>query len=57
MSEYVIEVPQEKENCTIWTRQMRVTAYCRVSTPYDEQQQSLENQIAHFTQYIKRNPF
>ena len=57
MSGYVIKIPQEEENRTIWSRQLRVAAYCRVSTPYEEQQQSLEKQIEYFTQYIKRNPF
>lgn len=57
MSGYVIEIPQEKENSAIWSRQLRVAAYCRVSTPYEEQQKSLEKQIEYFTQYIKRNPF
>ena len=57
MSGYVIKIPQEKENRTIWSRQLRVAAYCRVSTPYEEQQKSLEKQIKYFTQYIKRNPF
>ena len=56
MSGYVLEIPQETENSTIWSRQLRVAAYCRVSTSYEEQQQSLENQIGYFTQYIKRNP-
>ena len=45
MSGYVIEIPQEKENGSIWSQQLRVAAYCRVSTPYEEQQQSLEKQI------------
>ena len=44
MSGYVIEIPQEKENSTIWRQQLRVAAYCRVSTPYEEQHQSLEHQ-------------
>ena len=57
MSGYVIEIPQEQENSSIWSRQLRVAAYCRVSASYEEQQQSLENQIEYFTQYIKRNPF
>lgn len=57
MSGYVIKIPQENENSTIWHRQLRVAAYCRISTLYDEQQQSLEGQIEYFTQYIKRNPF
>ena len=45
MSGYVIEIPQEKENGSIWSQHLRVAAYCRVSTPYEEQQQSLEKQI------------
>ena len=57
MSGYVIEIPQEKENSTIWSRQLRVAAYCRVSTPYEGQQKSLGKQIEYFTQYIKKNPF
>lgn len=36
MSRYVIKIPQENENSTIWSRQLRVAAYCRISTPYDE---------------------
>ena len=55
MSGYVIEIPQEKENGSIWSQQLRVAAYCRVSTPYEEQQKSLEKQIEYFTRYIKRN--
>ena len=51
MSGYVIKIPQEEENRTIWSRQLRVAAYCRVSTPYEEQQKSLEKQIEYFTQY------
>ena len=49
MSGYVIEIPQEKENGSIWSQQLRVAAYCRVSTPYEEQQKSLEKQIEYFT--------
>ena len=45
MSGYVIEIPQEKENSTIWSQQLRVAAYCRVINPYEEKQQTLENQI------------
>ena len=48
MSGYVIEIPQEKENGSIWSRQLRVAAYCRVSTPYEEQQKSLEKQLEYF---------
>ena len=34
----------------------RVAAYCRVSTEKEEQEYSLESQIAHFTQLIHDNP-
>ena len=37
-------------------RQLRVAAYCRVSTRHEEQCHSLETQIAYYTDYIKRNP-
>lgn len=35
---------------------MRVAAYCRVSTNRYEQQESLQSQIAHYTEYINSNP-
>ena len=38
MSEYMIEISQEKEKDTIWSKQLRIAAYCRVSTAYNEQQ-------------------
>lgn len=34
---------------------LRVTAYCRVSTSTDEQQESLETQMRHYESYIKAN--
>ena len=36
-------------------RQLRVAAYCRVSTSHEEQYHSLGAQIAYYTDYIKRN--
>lgn len=33
MFEYVIEIPQTQVNEPIWSQQLRVAAYCRVSTP------------------------
>ena len=35
---------------------LRVAAYCRVSTDSDEQAGSYEAQVAHYTDYISRNP-
>lgn len=35
--------------------QIRVAAYCRVSTDSDEQASSYEVQIAHYTDFIKKN--
>ena len=34
----------------------RVAAYCRVSTDSDEQANSYEVQISHYTEFIKKNP-
>lgn len=36
--------------------QLRVAAYCRVSTDSDDQLASLETQISHYESYIKANP-
>ena len=35
---------------------LRVAAYCRVSTDSDEQATSYEAQVAHYTDYIRKNP-
>lgn len=40
---------QEKER-------LRVCAYCRVSTDHDDQEGSLDNQIAYYEESIKNNP-
>ena len=34
---------------------LKVTVYVRVSTDHEEQKSSLENQLVHFTNYIKSN--
>ncbi|MBP2028678.1 DNA invertase Pin-like site-specific DNA recombinase [Acetoanaerobium pronyense] len=34
----------------------RVAAYCRVSTDSDEQANSYEVQISHYTEFINKNP-
>ena len=57
MSGNVIEIPQSKRLAPIWVQQLRVAAYCRVSTGHEEQQNSLKNQIEFYTEYIQRNPY
>ena len=57
MSGNVIEIPQNKRLAPIWVQQLRVVAYCRVSTGHEEQQSSLKNQITFYTEYIQRNPY
>ena len=56
MSRKVIKIPQAKQNAPIETQQLRVAAYCRVSTRHEEQYHSLKAQISYYTNYIKRNP-
>ena len=56
MSGYVIEIPQENMDKNMLARQLRVAAYCRVSTTYEEQKHSLDAQIRYYTQYIQQNP-
>lgn len=57
MSKNVIEIPPSKGPKPIWCQQLRVAAYCRVSTAHEEQQNSLKNQIEFYTDYIQRNPY
>ena len=35
---------------------LKVAAYCRVSTDSEEQASSYEVQVAHYTQFIQKNP-
>lgn len=37
-------------------KNLRVAAYCRVSTDHEEQQTSYKTQIEYYTNYIKENP-
>ena len=46
------ETPQEQEK----KRQLRVAAYCRVSTDSEEQLSSYENQLAYYTEKIMKEP-
>ena len=57
MSGNVIEISQSKNLVPIWGQQLRVAAYCRVSTGHEEQQNSLKNQIEFYTEYIQQNPY
>ena len=36
-------------------KKLRVAAYCRVSTETEEQNSSYEVQVAHYTEFIKKN--
>ena len=56
MFQHVIEIPQTQENHPIWDQQLRVAADCRTSTNQEEQNSSLENQIAYYTAFIQSNP-
>ena len=56
MFQHVIEIPQTQEDQPIWDQQLRVAAYCRTSTNQEEQNSSLENQIAYYTAFIRSNP-
>ena len=56
MSKYVVKIPGDEDPGPIWEQQLRVAAYCRVSTERDEQQNSLVNQIEFYTDYIQQNP-
>lgn len=56
MFQHVIEIPQTQEDYPIWDQQLRVAAYCRTSTNQEEQNSSLENQIAYYTAFIQSNP-
>ena len=55
----VIKIPAKPETTrqAEARRQLRVAAYCRVSTDHEEQQSSLKNQIEFYTEYIQRNPY
>ena len=55
MSKYVIEFPQANQT-PFWEQNLRVAAYCRVSTKHEVQLGSLENQIQYYTEYIRNKP-
>ena len=45
----------ETQRIPVKGQQLRVAAYCRVSTKHEEQQQSLEAQIDYYTNYIQNH--
>ena len=53
MFQHVIEIPQTQEDHPIWNQQLRGATYCRTSTNQEEQNSSLENQIAYYTAFIQ----
>jgi DNA invertase Pin-like site-specific DNA recombinase len=56
MDIYNIANQMKAEHKTMFDIKMRVTFYARVSTTKEEQENSVENQIAFFTDMIKNNP-
>ena len=46
------KTPEEQER----KKNLRVAAYCRVSTNSEEQLSSYENQLAYYTEKIMKNP-
>lgn len=46
----------KREFATLTQHELKVAAYCRVSTTHEEQQGSFENQIAYYTHYISDKP-
>lgn len=59
---HIIPAHQQKGNTVHQRRsqhpfdQLRVAAYCRVSTDYDEQASSYETQVAHYKELIQKEP-
>ena len=49
-------VKAQEESPLIGDKQVKVAAYCRVSTTLDEQLRSLENQVSHYTHLIRGKP-
>ena len=56
----VMEIPAKKQFGSTAhkkeVRKLRVAAYCRVSTDYEEQASSYQMQIQHYTDVIEKNP-
>jgi DNA invertase Pin-like site-specific DNA recombinase len=52
----IIPSKQQVVDGKLQYRRLNVAAYCRVSTEQEEQQNSYENQIEYYTNYISSNP-
>lgn len=56
----VTEIPAKKQIGSLAhkkeVQKLRVAAYCRVSTDYEEQASSYQTQIEHYTDVIEKNP-
>ena len=53
MSRQITTIPAKQNQSD---KRLKVAAYCRVSTEYEEQRQSLKSQVAYYTQKICDNP-
>ena len=56
MPRKVTKIPETAHHAPVKEQQIRVAAYCRVSTKHEEQQQSLEAQIDYYTNHIQNHP-
>ena len=56
MSKITIINPAGENNFTQKSNKVRTTAYCRVSTDSEEQLNSFDAQVDHYTHYINSNP-
>lgn len=56
MDIYAVRERIKKENINFMSLPLRVTFYARVSTEFNVQLNSLDNQITYYTNFIKNNP-
>lgn len=56
MDIYAVRERIKKENINFMNLPLRVTFYARVSTEFNVQLNSLDNQISYYTDFIKSNP-
>ena len=56
MPRKVTKIPEAVQQVSVENMSLRVAAYCRVSTKYEEQQHSLAAQINYYTDYIQNHP-
>lgn len=56
MDIYAVRERIKKENINFMNLSLRVTFYARVSTEFNVQLNSLDNQITYYTDFIKNNP-